>query len=58
LVDYRIYEITIGGQIAAMRVITCNSDADAIGRAREMLDSRDLEVKQGARVVIQLRSGT
>jgi hypothetical protein len=54
--DYRIYEFTVGRQIAAMRVIACISDAEAIERAREMLEGRDLEVRQGARLIIQLRS--
>jgi hypothetical protein len=56
LVDYRIYEFTVCRQIAAMRVIACTSDEEAVERARKMLDGRDLEVRQGTRIVAQLRS--
>jgi hypothetical protein len=39
-----------------MRMIACNSDEEAIERAKEMLDGRDLEIRQGTRIVAQLRS--
>jgi len=56
LPEYRIYEFTISRQLATMSVIICESDEQAIEQAKTMLNGRDLEVRQGFRVVIQLRS--
>ena len=41
--NYRIYELTIGNQVAGSRTIACDSDQNAIEKAKKMLDERDLE---------------
>ena len=54
-VKYQIYEKTIGNQIAGSYTIVCDSDQNAIEIAKKMLDDRDLEIRQGARLVARLR---
>jgi hypothetical protein len=56
LAVYRIFEYTITRQMASMRLMTCASDEEAIEQAKTMLDGRDLEVRQGFRIVIRLQS--
>ena len=53
--NYQIYEKTIGNQIAGSHTIVCDSDQNAIEIAKKMLDDRDLEIRQGARLVARLR---
>jgi len=36
-------------------MIVCDSDRNAIEKAKKMLDDRDLEIRQGARLVARLR---
>jgi hypothetical protein len=38
-----------------MRVVVCDSDRDATEKAKALLDSHDIEIWQGARVVTRLR---
>jgi hypothetical protein len=53
--NYRIYELTIGNQVAGSRTIVCDSDQKAIVKAKKMFDDRDLEIRHGARFVARLR---
>ena len=53
--DYRIYELTIGNQVAGSHTIVCDSDQNAIEKAKKMLVDRDLEIRHGARFVARLR---
>jgi len=53
--NYRIYEMTVGNQVAGSRMVVCDSDQKAIEKAKEMLDDRDLEIRHGARFVARLR---
>lgn len=53
--EYRVYELSHGNQIAGMRVVVSDSDRDAIEKAKALLDSHDIEIWQGARVVTRLR---
>ena len=53
--NYQIYEKTIGNQIAGSHTIVCDSDQNAIEKAKKLLDDRDLEIRQGARLVARLR---
>lgn len=53
--DYRIYELTIGHQVAGSRTVVCESDQKAIEKAKKMLDERDLEIRHGTRLVARLR---
>jgi hypothetical protein len=53
--NYRIYEMTIGNQVAGSHTIVCDSDQKAIEKAKKMLGDRDLEIRHGARFVARLR---
>jgi hypothetical protein len=53
--NYRIYEITIGNQVVGSHTIVCDSDQNAIEKAKKMLVDRDLEIRHGARFVARLR---
>ena len=53
--DYRVYELTIGNQVAGSHTIVCDSDQKAIEAAKKMLVDRDLEIRHGARFVARLR---
>ena len=53
--DYRIYELTIGNQVAGSHTVVCDSDQNAIEKAKKMLVDRDLEIRHGARFVARLR---
>jgi hypothetical protein len=53
--SYRIYEMTIGNQVAGSHTIVCDSDQNAIEKAKEMLADRDLVIRHGARLVARLR---
>jgi hypothetical protein len=53
---YRVYFITSAGHVAGPpEVIASNSDQEAVERAKQLLDGRDIEIWQGARVVTRLR---
>jgi len=53
--NYRVYEMTVGNQVAGSHTIVCDSDQKAIEKAKKMLDDRDLEIRHGARFVARLR---
>ena len=53
--DYRIYELTIGNQVAGSHTVVCDSDQNAIEKAKKMLVDRELEIRHGARFVARLR---
>ena len=53
--NYRIYEMTVGNQVAGSHTIVCDSDQKAIEKAKKMLDDRDLVIRHGARLVARLR---
>ena len=52
---YRIYTISTDGSISSPpRVVECDDDLEAIGKARQVLNGEDVELWQGARFVIRL----
>ena len=55
--DFRIYQIVGGAHISAPAIILeCDTDEEAITRTRQLLDGHDLELWQGARLIISLES--
>jgi hypothetical protein len=55
--SYRIYSLTPDERIAGVpEVIEYDSDKEAIAHAKAKLDGLDLEVWDGPRVVIRLKS--
>ncbi len=53
--DYRIYFFKDGALAAPLKVIDFSSDKAAIEHAKQLIDSHDIEVWQGARPVSRLR---
>jgi hypothetical protein len=53
---YRLYSLKNGNQIAGPpKILQCASDEEAIALASTLLDGLDIEILQGARVVIRLQ---
>jgi hypothetical protein len=53
--DYRVYTLLKADKIAGRAdVVTCATDAEAVVKARRFLQSNDIEVWQGARMVGRL----
>jgi hypothetical protein len=53
---YRIYALFAGDRIARpTQIFTGDNDQEAIQLAKQLLDGRDLEVRQGARVVRRIK---
>ena len=56
VLSYRVYVLEEGGHIRkAPAVLDCEDDAEAIQRAKQLLDGKPIEVWEGARVVIKLQ---
>jgi hypothetical protein len=54
--DYRIIEINKSGRVVGLpHYLTCDNDDDAVQKAKPLMDGRDIEVWEGARVVAQIR---
>lgn len=52
---YRLYQIGPEGRIdAPAEIIECDSDAEVIARAKAMMDGHNIEIWDGARVVVKL----
>jgi hypothetical protein len=52
---YRIYEIDLSERVVAPpRNIICDSDEEAAREAKQLVDTYDLELRQGGRIVIRL----
>jgi hypothetical protein len=53
---YRIYTLFAGDRIATpTQIVTGDNDQEAIQLAKQLLDGRDLEVRQGARIVRRIK---
>ena len=56
--DYRIYVLTKDGHLSGpAHFAVCNTDQEAIERAIPYVNSRDVEVWEGPRLVTRLKSG-
>jgi hypothetical protein len=55
--DYRIYTLENGRNITGpAKILDCTTDDHAIEEAKALLDGHDIEVWQGARLIIRLQS--
>ena len=55
--NYRVYTIIKSDKVAGRAdVVTCATDAEALVKARQFLQSNDLEMWQGARMVSRLNA--
>ena len=54
--DYRLYFMRDGNKIAGPpQIVQCASDQGAVAAGKGLLDSHDIEIWQGARVVARLK---
>jgi hypothetical protein len=54
---YQIYTLSAGDRIARpTQIFTGDNDREAIQLAKQLLDGRDLEVWQGARIVRRIKT--
>jgi len=54
--EYRIHILTFGNKIAGPAIeVDCQSDEEAIAKARTLLNGQDIEIWSGARIVTRLR---
>jgi len=54
--DYRIQILTFGNKIAGPAIeVDCQSDEEAVAKARTLLNGQDIEIWSGARIVTRLR---
>jgi hypothetical protein len=49
--EYRAYVIDDDGYISGFDKMTCRDDAEALQRARHLMDGQDIEVWAGSRLV-------
>ena len=54
MVDYRAYTVGRDGHFIDYEPLVCADDAEAIEKAKQLLDGHDVELWCGARVVIRL----
>ena len=59
---YRIYSVNSSPKpgdpsiLGLPRIVECDNDAEAIRQAREFMDGHDVEVWEGSRLVIAIKS--
>ena len=54
--EYRIHILTFGNKIAGPAIeVDCQSDEEAVAKARTLLNGQDIEIWSGARIVTRLR---
>jgi hypothetical protein len=56
MLDYRIYTFTSDNHIADAAVINCETDQEAIEKARQLIEGRDIEVWQRARCLARIKA--
>jgi len=55
MTHYRIYTISGDGSISSPpRIVECDDDSEAIGKAQQVRNGEDVELWQGARFIIRL----
>lgn len=55
--NYRIYEVSKDGHIGAPpHVVTCDTDQEAIRRARQLVNGHHVELWEGPRLVTRIAS--
>lgn len=52
--DYRAYTVGTDGRFIGFEPLVCDNDDDAIAKARSLLEGKDIELWDGARLVIRL----
>ena len=51
MAEYRIYKVGLDGHFIGFEPLVCDNDEQAIERAKQILDGRDLQIWSGPRFV-------
>jgi hypothetical protein len=54
VIEYRAYSVGSDGHFVDFAALTCVDDAEAIERAKRLVDGHDVELWNGGRFVIRL----
>jgi hypothetical protein len=54
--EYRIYQVGIDGHFIGYEPLICANDAEAIAKARRLVDRHAVELWSGPRLVIRFES--
>jgi hypothetical protein len=58
MAEYRAYTIGRDGHFMAVKALTCADDAEAIAKAKPLVDGHDIELWSGDRFVARLEANT
>ncbi len=54
MAEYRAYTVGIDGHFVGFKALVCADDAEAINKAKRLVDGHDIELWSGARFIIRL----
>lgn len=54
MAEYRAYTVGIDGHFVGYQPLVCADDAEAITKARRLVDGHDIELWSGSRLVVRL----
>ena len=54
MVDYRVYFVGSDGHFVRFVGLSCSDDAEAVERARRLIEDQDIELWSGDRFIIRL----
>jgi hypothetical protein len=58
MAEYRAYTIGVDGHFIGSAPLVCRDDAEAVAKAKRMVDGHAIEVWSGERFVVRLESKT
>jgi hypothetical protein len=57
MAEYRAYAVGVDGHFIGFEPLICADDAEAIEKARRLVDGHDIELWNGVRFVVRLDRG-
>ena len=58
MAEYRAFTVGRDGHFSGFEPLICANDAEAIAQAKRLVDSRDVELWSGDRLVVRLEAET
>ena len=58
MAEYRAYTVGVDGHFVGFKALVCADDAEAINKAKRLVDGHDIELWSGVRLVIRLNRKT
>jgi hypothetical protein len=58
MVEYRVYTVGLDGHFTGCEPLICSDDAEAVTKAKRMVDGHAIEVWSGERFVARLETKT